>query len=136
MKKVVRAARQQRTATEAEVVVNVTRAVWAVQLTRSFLASLDDGMRTLERVLEKIEELLDNDSPQVTENDRLRLKYALSQLRVRRVVDAANANARNYHLSGVKRVGAHSLLRLAGSIAPKSPLQRFDWLYRFDATQE
>ncbi len=69
--------------TEAEVVVNVTRGFWAYQLTRTFLNSLDDGRGTLESVLEKIEELLDNDSPQVTENDRLRLKYALSTLLVR-----------------------------------------------------
>ncbi|MEQ9499631.1 MAG: TolC family protein [Deltaproteobacteria bacterium] len=80
---VVRAAGHQRTVTEAEVVVNVTRAFWAYQLTRTFLNSLDDGRGTLENVLEKIEELLDNDSPQVTENDRLRLKYALSTLLVR-----------------------------------------------------
>lgn len=81
---VVRAAGHQRNITRAEVVVNVTKAFWAYQLTRSFLDSLEDGAKTLEDVLDKIEELLENDSPQVTENDRLRLKYALATLSVRR----------------------------------------------------
>ena len=56
------------------------------------------------------------------------------QLRARRVVDAASQNARNYHLSGPKKVVGHAILRLAGTIAPKAALKRFDWLYRFDAT--
>lgn len=56
------------------------------------------------------------------------------QLRARRVVDAATANARNYHLSGSKRVLAHTLLRAAGMVAPKAAMNRFDWLYRYDAT--
>lgn len=56
------------------------------------------------------------------------------QLRARRVVDAATANARNYHLSGPKRAVAHTVLRAAGMVAPKAALNRFDWLYRYDAT--
>ncbi|CAN0599194.1 unnamed protein product, partial [Ectocarpus sp. 12 AP-2014] len=59
----------------------------------------------------------------------------IRQLRVRRVVDAANANARNYHLSGAKRAIGHTLLRMAGAVAPKAALSRFDWLYRYDATK-
>ena len=48
-----------------------------------------------------------------------------------RVTDAATANARNYHLSSPPvRFAAHTLLRLAGAIAPRQPLTRFDWLYR------
>lgn len=58
------------------------------------------------------------------------------QVRARRVVDAANANARNYHLSGAKKVIGHTLLRAAGVLAPKAALTRFDWLYRFDATKD
>ncbi len=54
--------------------------------------------------------------------------------RVRRIVAAANANARNYHLSGVKRDIAHVGLRLAGRIAPARLLGRFDWLYGHDVT--
>jgi salicylate hydroxylase len=57
------------------------------------------------------------------------------QLRARRVIDAASANARNYHLSGPKKLAAHAALRLAGKLAPKAALRRFDWLYRFDATK-
>lgn len=59
----------------------------------------------------------------------------MRQTRVRRVVDAASANARNYHLAGAQRVIGHTLLRVAGTLAPKAALNRFDWLYRFDATK-
>ncbi|SLN44203.1 3-hydroxybenzoate 6-hydroxylase 1 [Aquimixticola soesokkakensis] len=54
--------------------------------------------------------------------------------RVIRVIEAANANARNYHLSGPKRQLAHTLLRGAGRFAPKAVVERFDWLYNFDPT--
>ena len=60
----------------------------------------------------------------------------IRQMRVRRVVDAGSANARNYHLKGPKRIVGHTLLRLLGLVAPKAALTRFDWLYRYDATQE
>ena len=79
----VRAARHQRTVAQAELVVNVNRAFWGYQLTQAFLHSLDEGKKTLAQVLERIEALLEADSTQVTENDRLRLKYALSTLAVR-----------------------------------------------------
>ncbi|MCK6551121.1 TolC family protein [Myxococcota bacterium] len=80
---VVRAARERVAITEAEVVVQVHNAFWAYQLTRSFITSLEEGEQMLGKVLAKIEELLDADSPQVTENDRLRLLYALATVRVR-----------------------------------------------------
>ena len=56
------------------------------------------------------------------------------EARVRRTVEAANANARNYHLSGLKRGVAHAALRLAGRFNPDMMLRRFDWLYRHDVT--
>lgn len=54
--------------------------------------------------------------------------------RCARIVEAANANARNYHLSGAKRTIGHGILRLGGMVAPGMALRRFDWLYGFDAT--
>lgn len=54
--------------------------------------------------------------------------------RCTRIVAAANANARNYHLSGVKRGVAHAALRLSGMVAPGLALKKFDWLYGFDVT--
>jgi outer membrane protein TolC len=77
-------------ATEAEVASNVARAFWTIQLVRTFERSLADGEKTLAKVLRKVEELLENDSPQVTENDRLRLLHAVGTLRVRKL-DAENA---------------------------------------------
>ncbi|MBT8414934.1 MAG: FAD-dependent monooxygenase [Boseongicola sp.] len=57
--------------------------------------------------------------------------------RVTRVVEAATANARNYHLkSAPVRFAAHSVLRLAGALAPAQPLRRFDWLYGYDVTKD
>jgi outer membrane protein TolC len=77
------AAEHQTDVTRATVVYNVHQAYWSLQLVRAFLASISDGQRTLGKVLDQIEELLDNDSDQVTENDRLRLTYALTTLGVR-----------------------------------------------------
>lgn len=55
--------------------------------------------------------------------------------RCTRIVAAANANARAYHLSGLTRSLAHTGLRLGGAIAPGLALRRFDWLYDFDVTR-
>lgn len=54
--------------------------------------------------------------------------------RVSRVIEAANANARNYHLSGVKRAVGHAALRLAGQVAPAKMVERYAWLYDYDVT--
>lgn len=54
--------------------------------------------------------------------------------RVRRIVAAANRNARAYHLSGLTRAVAHMGLRLGGMLAPSAPLARFDWIYGHDVT--
>lgn len=50
------------------------------------------------------------------------------------IVEAANRNARNYHLSGLKRALGHGVLRLASSFAPGQVLGRFDWVYGHDVT--
>jgi salicylate hydroxylase len=55
--------------------------------------------------------------------------------RVSRVIDAAGANARNYHISNpVLRTVAHSGLRVLGKVAPDFMPDRFRWLYDFDVT--
>jgi len=54
--------------------------------------------------------------------------------RVVRAIDAANANAVNYHLSGVKRRVAHAGLRVIGRYAPIAFLRRLGWLYDHDVT--
>lgn len=54
--------------------------------------------------------------------------------RCARIVEAANANARAYHLGGLPREVAHLGLRLAGSLAPGAMLRRFDWIYDHDVT--
>ena len=55
--------------------------------------------------------------------------------RVTRIVEAANANARAYHLGGITRAVAHLGLRIGGAIAPQFALKRFDWVYDYDATK-
>ncbi len=57
------------------------------------------------------------------------------QGRVTKIVAAANANARNYHLRGPAKLVGHLGLRLGGMLAPGLALSRFDWLYDFDATK-
>lgn len=53
-----------------------------------------------------------------------------------KVIGAANANARNYHLRNrALRLGAHTLLRAASNLAPRRVLGQFDWIYGHDVTQ-
>lgn len=54
--------------------------------------------------------------------------------RCTRIVDAANRNARAYHLHSPWRDLAHLGLRLVGRISPGLPLRKFDWLYGHDVT--
>jgi salicylate hydroxylase len=60
----------------------------------------------------------------------------LRRPRTARIVAAANDNARNYHLTGPKRLAAHVALRIGGKIAPNAILSRFDWIYDFDPVAE
>lgn len=60
---------------------------------------------------------------------------ALRHDRCVKIVEAANKNARMYHLGGPLRSMAHMGLRLGGMIAPQFALKRFDWLYDFDVTR-
>ncbi|MDP1669833.1 FAD-dependent oxidoreductase [Phaeovulum sp.] len=55
--------------------------------------------------------------------------------RCARIVEAANANARNYHLSGLRRTIAHAGLRAASALAPDALLNRFDWVHGQDVTE-
>lgn len=59
---------------------------------------------------------------------------ALRQPRCRRIVEAANANARNYHLRGPTRAVAHAGLRAVNRLAPGRLIERFAWLYDHDPT--
>lgn len=54
--------------------------------------------------------------------------------RCARIVEAANRNASAYHLSGPARGPALAAMRLGGQVAPKIPLKKFDWIYRYDVT--
>ena len=54
--------------------------------------------------------------------------------RVTRAISAANANAKNYHLSGVKRMASHMVLSGLGQVAPNAFLNRLSWLYDYDVT--
>lgn len=59
---------------------------------------------------------------------------SLRQARVERAVATANANARRYHMSGLKRIVGHTALRMAGRLAPNKAVDRFSWLYDYDVT--
>lgn len=67
--------------------------------------------------------------------DGLMRYQALRRPRVSRAIAAANANARNYHLSGVQRRVAHMGLKTLGNVAPNAFLNRLDWLYGHDVTK-
>jgi len=55
--------------------------------------------------------------------------------RVLRVVEAANRNARNYHLRAPIAPLAHIALRLSQRIVPDAPLRQFGWIYDHDVTE-
>lgn len=59
---------------------------------------------------------------------------ALRRDRVARAIAAANANAVNYHLAGMKRRAAHLGLKGLGILAPRAFLGRMNWLYGHDVT--
>ncbi|SLN13952.1 FAD-dependent monooxygenase [Roseisalinus antarcticus] len=54
--------------------------------------------------------------------------------RVARAISAANSNAVNYHLGGLRRSVSLTALRGIGTVAPKAFLKRLDWLYGHDVT--
>ncbi len=60
---------------------------------------------------------------------------ALRRTRVKRAIAAANANAVNYHLSGLRRTASHAALRAIGAVAPNAFLSRLSWLYDHDVTR-
>jgi salicylate hydroxylase len=50
-------------------------------------------------------------------------------------ISAANANAKNYHLSGLKRSVAFAGLKTLGAVAPSAFVNRLGWLYDHDVTR-
>ncbi|AXC50463.1 monooxygenase [Paracoccus suum] len=52
--------------------------------------------------------------------------------RVARIVAAADANARNYHLNGLQRLAGHTALRLGSRFVPRMVFDRFAWVYDYD----
>lgn len=76
---------------------------------------------------------LDADTDQPTALARYQ---SLRAPRAVRTVAAANANARNYHLSGLRRLAGHTALRLANRLTPDLMPSRFDWLYDHDPVSE
>ena len=92
--------------TAAEVALNVHKAFWAYQLTVSFSESLDEGQQILGDVLQKVEALLEDDSPQVTENDRLRLIHARATVPPPSTVSPRHP--RDVYVPKVPKVPTHS----------------------------
>lgn len=60
----------------------------------------------------------------------------LRRARAERVIEAANGNARNYHLKGPKRAIAHAVLRAGGAVAPRAVIDKFSWVYDHDVTTQ
>jgi len=59
---------------------------------------------------------------------------AARQFRCAKIVEAANGNARAYHLRDPWRGLAHLGLKLGGALAPSLALRRYDWIYGHDVT--
>lgn len=56
--------------------------------------------------------------------------------RAQDAVDAAQANARAYHMGGLRRRVGQLGLRTVGLVRPSAILRRLDWLYGFDVTED
>lgn len=65
----------------------------------------------------------------------LALYQARRMARVRKVVAAATANARNYHLRPPLAPLAHLALRTASRFAPELLVRRYDWIHAHDVTR-
>lgn len=67
--------------------------------------------------------------------DGLASYQAVRHPRVTRAIEAANANARNYHFSNpLVRFAGHTVLRTVSAVDSRILLKRFDWLYGHDVT--
>ncbi|MEO0904794.1 MAG: FAD-dependent monooxygenase [Pseudomonadota bacterium] len=64
----------------------------------------------------------------------LRAYQGMRRARVVQAIEAANKNARNYHLGGLQRRVAHAGLKIMGLVAPEAFLKRLSWLYDYDVT--
>lgn len=69
-----------------------------------------------------------------TVQDAFTRYQGLRRARVVRAIEAANANAKNYHLSGLKRRVAFAGLKTLGKVAPDAFINRLGWLYDHDVT--
>lgn len=61
---------------------------------------------------------------------------ALRKPRATKIVQAAQQNARNYHLGGLQRHIGHAGLRAIGSVAPGVFLKTLNWIYDHDVTAQ
>ncbi len=68
-------------------------------------------------------------------NDGLAQYQQQRRPRAIRAINAASANARNYHLRQPMSTIAHTAFRIVDRVAPTAPLRKFDWLYRHDVTK-
>lgn len=66
--------------------------------------------------------------------DALAAYQSARRNRVLRVIEAANRNARNYHLRGPVAMAAHLALRAAELVTPNAALRQFGWIYDHDVT--
>ena len=64
----------------------------------------------------------------------LHMYQTMRRDRVVRAISAAQKNAKNYHLSGVKRKLAFAGLKTLGAVAPDAFINRLGWLYNHDVT--
>jgi salicylate hydroxylase len=64
----------------------------------------------------------------------LHMYQTMRRDRVVRAISAAQKNAKNYHLSGVKRRLAFAGLKTLGAVAPDAFINRLGWLYNHDVT--
>ncbi|MGJ5618976.1 FAD-dependent monooxygenase [Sulfitobacter sp. MF3-043] len=80
--------------------------------------------------------LLSDHLARMPRDSALALYQSAREARVRRVIAAAESNAKRYHLHpGPVRTAAHLGLRLASKLGPGQMIGAFNWLYGHDVTR-
>jgi len=110
-------------ASQADAVLEVTRAYWGLKAAREVLFMLDDGREQATKELARIEDALDKGSPDVSEQDRHRLRAVIAEIdaraaETRRLESTALAGVRLYAADDAADVDAEPLAALAGELPP------------------
>ncbi|MDQ3036356.1 MAG: TolC family protein, partial [Myxococcota bacterium] len=110
----IRAAESDRSRVRAQLLFDVRRAYFALQLALDLQQMLHEGVPRLEEAIERTEDRLAEGDPEVTEMDRYRLQAALAEVRAR--------EAQAVHLEASSRTALQILSGVRNFRVPECPI--------------